>query len=82
VRPKVGSFERCCRDIPRQTGTHTHTDRALNLDHEHNHKAACRSRIQTTVVVAAYTRGRTDQQQQPPFYGHYTGQPALAGISS
>jgi len=22
------------------------------------------------------------QQQQPPFYGHYTGQPALAGTSS
>jgi len=21
-------------------------------------------------------------QQQPPFYGHYTGQPALAGTSS
>jgi len=24
----------------------------------------------------------TEQQQQQPFYGHYTGQPALAGTSS
>ena len=24
----------------------------------------------------------TNQQQQPPFYSHYTGQPVLAGTSS
>jgi len=25
---------------------------------------------------------KTQQQQQPPFYSHHTGQPALAGTSS
>jgi len=40
------------------------------------------------VCVCVCTRARArvccklDIQQQPPFYGHYTGQPALVGTYS